>query len=232
MLSSGFRVEWFAGLLLIALFGLAFAAGGSEQEAAGPQPNWIRYPGRPLSITATEVTAEQFQGCVDAGSCEADHYGDCNLTKSGRDDHPMNCVSYFGAEQYCQFVAGRVCKEAEWLEACRGSEARNFPYGDTFEFDVCNYQSSNNRKPGQGLDTEPVSSNAQCQGGFDGLYDMAGNVAEWVDKCTGDYCKFRGGAYLTNDPVDHFTACGGVCAGNQKTFEVGTVGIRCCRDED
>ncbi len=60
---------------------------------------------------------------------------------------------------------------------------------------------------------------------------MAGNVAEWVDSCKESYCKFRGGAYLTNDPIDLFAGCGGVCAGNQKDFTSGTVGVRCCRDE-
>ena len=51
------------------------------------------------------------------------------------------------------------------------------------------------------------------------------------DKCNGDYCNFRGGAYLTNDPMDRFAACGDVCAGNDKSFKNATVGIRCCRDD-
>jgi hypothetical protein len=31
--------------------------------------------------------------------------------------------------------------------------------------------------------------------------------------------------------MDQFAACGGVCAGNQKSFKNATVGIRCCRDD-
>ena len=80
--------------------------------------------------------------------------------------------------------------------------------------------------------TVQVASHVSCEGGFSGLYDMAGNVYEWLADCKGTYCKFRGGGYFTNEPVERFTGCGGACAGNQKPLQSGTVGIRCCRDGD
>jgi len=218
-----------SSLAMIVFVGLA--ADGDGQTAPGPRPNWIPYPGKALSITSTEITVDQFKACVDAGQCLEIHFSACNSDAPGREDHPMNCVDYFGAEQYCGFVGGRLCSEDEWLEACRGAESRAFPYGPAFEVETCNYQSLENRIEGRPLETVAVASDPRCQGGFDGLYDMAGNVAEWVNACKDTYCKFRGGAYLTNDPIDLFTACGGVCAGNQKTFNSGTVGIRCCRDD-
>jgi formylglycine-generating enzyme required for sulfatase activity len=60
---------------------------------------------------------------------------------------------------------------------------------------------------------------------------MAGNVAEWVDSCKDSYCKFRGAGYLSNDPVDSFAGCSGICSGNDKAFKSGVVGIRCCKEE-
>ena len=54
---------------------------------------------------------------------------------------------------------------------------------------------------------------------------------EWLDSCKEDYCKFRGAGYLSNDPIEHFTGCGGVCSGNKKSLMSNVVGIRCCRTE-
>lgn len=222
------------GVLLLA--GLAALAAGTSAEDAVPTASarrWIQHPSRPFSISATEVTVAQFRACVGAGACDAATASAlCNYGTTGRDDHPVNCVAYHGAEQYCAHVGGRICTEEEWLDACRGTDGRAFPYGGTFDLTKCNVQSlTTPSAAGRERATAAVGSYPGCEGGLSGLFDMAGNVAEWVNSCHDDYCKFRGAGYLSNDPIETFAACSGVCSGNDKSFQSGVVGIRCCKDE-
>lgn len=211
------------------LVGVATAAAQTSTIDPGA---WIRHPSEPFSITSGETTVAQFRDCIGAGDCSADQIdGRCNIGKTDRDAHPANCVNYFGAEAYCAWVGGRLCTEPEWLAACRGTDDRKFPYGDSFDAAACNVRSNTQAVAGGSFSTAPVGSSAGCVGGLDGLYDMAGNVAEWVDACKDSYCKFRGAGYLSNDPVDLFTGCGGVCSGNQKTLQSNVLGVRCCRSE-
>ena len=91
-------------------------------------------------------------------------------------------------------------------------------------------QSKTQKVEGRARETAPVASHPRCQGGLAGLFDMAGNVSEWVSDCKESYCRFRGAGFISNDPVDLFASCQSACSGNQKTLKSGTVGIRCCRD--
>lgn len=223
-------------LRTLLLGGLAAVATDASAEDATPLAatvRWIRHPSRRFAISATEVTVAQFRACVGAGACDAAAASAlCNYGMTGRDDHPVNCVAYQGAEQYCAHAGGRVCTEEEWLDACRGTDGRAFPYAATFDLARCNVHSLTT--PGNGgseRTTVPVGSYPGCEGGLSGLFDMAGNVAEWVSNCHDDYCKFRGAGYLSNDPIDTFAGCSGVCSGNNKSFQSGVVGIRCCKDE-
>ena len=215
-------------LLLALLAGGATWVARAEGDAAAPV--WIPISGMPVSITSTEVTVAQFGACIDAGSCALEHASACNIALEGRADHPMNCVDYFAAEQYCAFAAGRICSEDEWLAACRGAADRPFPYGDSYDAAACNASPSGSPGGNGAPSTARAGSYAGCGGGLAGLFDMAGNVWEWVDACQDDYCKFRGGAYLTNQPVERFAGCGLPCSGNRKAARLVTVGIRCCRD--
>jgi formylglycine-generating enzyme required for sulfatase activity len=219
-----------AATFLLALPPCASAA----DAAASVDPSaWVRHPQRNFSISAAEVPVERFKACVNAGACEAATVNsECNYGKDERDAYPVNCVNFTGAEQYCRWSGGRLCTEEEWIAACEGTEARPFPYGAAFDAAACNVHSNSDAVAGQAFDTQPVGSVPTCQGGLPGLYDMAGNVGEWINNCKDTYCKFRGAGYLSNDPVDHFSGCGGVCSGNQKTLQSNVVGIRCCRDEN
>lgn len=227
------------GLVVVAGLSVAavFAAAGdrlwpqAESDSRGGV-QWLAHPDLPFDIIATEVSVAQFKGCLEAGACEASTVSErCNLGQQGREAHPVNCVSYPGAEQFCGYVGGRICAESEWLEACSGTDQRAFPYGPEFIDGACNVASGSSAPGGPAsLSTVEVGSLESCAGGLPGLHDMAGNVAEWVAECKGDYCKFRGAGYMSNDPIDRFAGCTGVCSGNDKSLQSGVVGIRCCRD--
>jgi formylglycine-generating enzyme required for sulfatase activity len=183
-------------------------------------------------VGAHEVTVGRFRACVQAGACAPEHFATehgapCNWAVDGHDAHPMNCVDWLGAQEFCTFDGGRLCTADEWFTACRGPSDLDYPYGPAFDPDACHARSG---IAAMAVGTEPVGSRPTCSGGTPGAHDFAGNVSEWVDECNGTYCHMYGGAYVTNEPVEMFASCKHVCAGNQKTFLSSSVGIRCCYD--
>lgn len=115
------------------------------------------------------------------------------------DNHPVVGVSWEQANAFCAWrtdylIKGlgaqakwiqryRLPSEAEWEYAARGKEATRFPWeqGDTKSDAGCYYA---NFKPGEGNYTKDGSLITSRCGIFsansNGLYDMAGNVAEWT----------------------------------------------------
>ena len=202
----------------------------ATMAAAGREPRWVEHPAKPFAILATEATSGDFLACVAAGACKSVAVdASCSVADASRRDHPVRCITHEGAAALCGHLGGRLCTNAEWIAACRGSDDRAFPYGPEFQPSRCHVGSYENPGPG-GRDTMPVGAIPECQGGLEGVFDLSGNVSEWLADCKGDYCKFRGAAYLGNEPVEHFAGCGEVCSGNRPSLQSGTVGVRCCRD--
>ena len=198
--------------------------------ATGAAERWIAHPAEPFDILATEATVAEFKACVISGKCKNDSADKtCNLGDATRGNYPINCIDHDGAIALCTYLGGRLCNNKEWLAACRGTENRAFPYGAEYQPSRCHVGSYASPGPG-GRTTVAAGMIAECQGGLPGLFDMSGNVSEWVADCKEDYCKFRGAAYVGNEPVEHFAGCGEVCSGNDKSLRSGTVGVRCCRD--
>ena len=111
----------------------------------------------------------------------------------GWETHPMTNVSWFGAWAYCGYYGWRLPTELEWEKAARGSEdARAYPWGDEITRQHANYYAS--RDPFEDMSsygslTTPVGFyNGRTYDGYQtydarspyGLYDMAGNVWQWV----------------------------------------------------
>ena len=172
-----------------------FAMGCNALVDAGCQSNELPQHTVTLSafwIDAFEVSVADYQACVDAGACQAPgNVGNqCNYGVPGRATWPVNCVDKVAAEAYCAWAGKRLPTEAEWEKAARGgcgpdapgpcaAAAATYPWG--------------NASPSCGLAQMADGTGLGCgqvrttrRGAFAagrsayGLWDAAGNVAEWV----------------------------------------------------
>lgn len=136
-------------------------------------------------IDTTKVTNGQYGRCVSAGVCRESmcaHNADLN-----GDTQPVVCVAWYDAVQYASWAGGRLPTEAEWEKAARGTDGREYPWGNGFDQQLCNTQES-------GIDTTTPVGTYSPQGDSPyGVADMAGNVCEWTSS------QFRAYPYDAED---------------------------------
>ncbi|MCP4609004.1 MAG: formylglycine-generating enzyme family protein [Planctomycetes bacterium] len=131
-----------------------------------------------------EITNAEYAECVSDGECTAPGNSDSNsrspyYDNPDYDDYPVIYVNWYQVSAYCTWADKRLPTEAEWEYAARGGLAGNqYPWGDTV--DIPNGGEANYYYAGDlwGHDTSPVGYYAP--NGYE-LYDMAGNVWEWVE---------------------------------------------------
>ncbi len=167
---------------------------GHDKEGPSEKPAHTVVISRPFYIDRTEVTAGDYQKCVDQKKCSASSiHGptvkDAYVVKSaplcsGQSPtsarKPINCIDYAQAEAYCAFVGKRLPTEAEWEYAARGSDERIYPWGnDPTTCSMGNFARNTGECPGRPQGPSDVGSFSERPSPF-GALDMAGNVWEWV----------------------------------------------------
>jgi formylglycine-generating enzyme required for sulfatase activity len=135
-------------------------------------------------IDRTEVTVAAYAECVAAGSCtEPQQQGNnalCdtqerNWGQPGRENHPVNCVDWGQAYQYCVFRGKRLPTAEEWEKAARGIDGRRYPWGE----DAPTPELAVMLSDAPDCQSEKVGSRPAGASPY-GALDMAGNVEEWT----------------------------------------------------
>jgi formylglycine-generating enzyme required for sulfatase activity len=132
-------------------------------------------------IDQTEVTNTMYALCVSDGECNrpasfssatrGSYYGN---TEFG--EYPVIFVSWEDANSYCEWAARRLPTEAEWEKAARGRDQRSYPWGEQIDCTRANFFNEPGLCTG---DTTPVNDYESGISPY-GVYNMAGNVWEWV----------------------------------------------------
>jgi len=146
---------------------------GSNDRWDDEAPEYIASTGA-FFIDIYEVTNGDYKKFVEAtGHAPPFHWPDGKIPK-GKENHPVVYVNWFDARDYCTWAGKRLPTEEEWEKAARGEAGNIYPWGNVWDVNKTN----NPYKHSTG--TEPVGSYAAGKSPY-GLYDMSGNVWEWVD---------------------------------------------------
>ncbi|MBN2550418.1 MAG: SUMF1/EgtB/PvdO family nonheme iron enzyme, partial [Anaerolineales bacterium] len=163
---------------------------GSEDGADDEKPVHTVYLDA-FYMDIYEVTNAQYEKCVQAGACSSPVFSKSSTRTSyywnaNYADYPVININWEQARVFCEEWRGaRLPTEAEWEKAARGGlESKLYPWGD--EAPVCQKGAASgaNFISCTSDDTEPVGS--YSANGY-GLFDMAGNVLEWVWDWYGAY---------------------------------------------
>ncbi len=156
---------------------------------------------------------------------------------------PSGYLSGDLAEEVCRNAGKRLCTSSEWVFACKGQAHRTFPYGETYADGQCNVfreahpaqllhgdASIHHLDPrlnqvqsdkGPLLRRTGATRTCASQWGGDAIYDMVGNLDEWVDDADG---RFQGGFYARGTRA----GCEAAITSHAREYLDYSLGVRCC----
>jgi sulfatase modifying factor 1 len=157
---------------------------------------------------------------------------------------PQGYISAVEASQACKASSKRLCGVQEWGKACRGPEQKPWGYGDRREPGRCNDRGKNPvlsvygrghwnwstmNQPELNQQDNTLARTGEhegCTNGY-GVYDMVGNLHEWVADPQG---TFYGGYYQDVSSVGHGEGCGYLTTAHEARYHDYSTGFRCCAD--
>jgi len=166
------------------------------------------------------------------------------VASSVADVVPHGYLSGVNADRACTNAGKRLCRIEEWVTACRGQQNRKFPYGDTYVEGACNVcrgthpalilhgnSSIGHLDPRLNLVTEngapllrKTGATPECKSdwGDDAVYDMVGNLDEWIDDPDG---TFVGGFFSRST----HEGCDSIITVHPFDYYDYSLGVRCCK---
>lgn len=166
----------------------------------------------PFCMDRTEVTTASYRACVNSGAvsgCAMQNTmefpgilpvrrnafdPECNLGRSDREGHPVNCVDWDQADMFCHWRGARLPTEIEWEYGAVGIDGRTYSWGNGAPSNQLCWSGVNRRES-----TCAVGSFPSGRSPF-GLDDMLGNVWEWTSTVDKIHSVYRGGSWSSDDP--------------------------------
>jgi formylglycine-generating enzyme required for sulfatase activity len=153
--------------------------------------------------------------------------GDADAATSLPGVMPWSRVRWRDAGEACRRSGKRLCLPDEWEAACRGPLNFDFPYGPEAQDANCNIAQVD---PDAGEPTLfETGGFDRCEGGYSGVFDMIGNVAEWTDSSR--YQEDAGGELALATGESSWGDWSDDCSTETwwaSSAEVENIGFRCC----
>jgi formylglycine-generating enzyme len=159
-----------------------------------------------------------------------------------RGEKPYVMKSFKMAKSWCEKRRRRLCSEEEWETACEGPEKRPLAYGWSVNRKLCNsdklwqpFDAAKLSDPDEEVSKaelerlwqgSPSGKYLTCVSPF-GIFDMMGNVEEWV---TTRSARRHPGALMGGFWAKPWTGCRGTNDAHEPTFAFYETGFRCCAD--
>lgn len=154
---------------------------------------------------------------------------------------PIVMVDFFQAEAWCAQRSKRLCTEQEFETACEGPRLEPYFYGSRVDKKVCNsdkgWKQFDAAKLNAGGATAKQEVKRLWQGTAsgqkaacrtrDGVYDLLGNVEEWVRSRSS---RKWPGALMGGFWAKPWTGCRGTNDAHEPKFVFYQTGFRCCKD--
>jgi Sulfatase-modifying factor enzyme 1 len=158
---------------------------------------------------------------------------------------PQGYISGTEAAAACAAAGKRLCSSTEWLAACRGPTKSTYPYGNSHQPAACNddyqghpvvkyfgtstgiWDAKHMNDPGINKQPGTVAAGGAhpaCVSHW-GIFDLHGNLHEWVSDATG---TFRGGFYA--DAKINGAGCLYATTAHALGYHDYSTGFRCCAD--
>lgn len=171
---------------------------------------------------------------------------DEGVATSEPDTVPQGYISGDVAADACAAAGKRLCTLDEWLRACEGPDGTLYPYGDAYDPFACNdtrdehpvvelfgadadFSSEQMNDPllNQLPDSLAFTGEFEDCVSADGVFDLHGNLHEWIDD---PYGTFKGGFYV--DAVLNGPGCSYTTTAHSTDYHDYSTGFRCCRDPE
>jgi len=212
----------------------ALGSSAAEAAQAAQAMREVREPPKPIAADISPMQSITYGDL----SFEIDTF-EAGLTDGsatvGKHQIPANGMSWFAAKDACEAAGKRLCTEEEWVSACQGEraiddngdgafaddmvEGRTYPYSDYHDPRAC--WDGKNRNTFRPVYTGEMPGCVSR----DGVYDLTGNMEEWVGS-TPETAVLLGGAFDTSKDFAR-------CYRRNDTFGPGLAnirtGFRCCR---
>lgn len=228
---NGETMKWIDGSTLVYIPAGDFSMGDNGFDA----------PVHTVSLDAywlqqTKVTNRMYDQCVKAGVCTtpAQELGGPVYSNPTFASHPVVGVTWDQAQAYCGWIQGSLPSEAQWEKSARGLNGNIYPWGNSQpSCDLLNFANCYGR-------TTNVNNYPDGVSAF-GVFDLAGNVFEWVGDWydanyysqssasnptgpqTGQYRGIRGSSFETGDTQ----AASAIRRYNEPTDGGRDIGFRC-----